>query len=182
MCQNWICCVGRSAFIVPLLQHFPHFRHWPQVLQCFCACDSGYFSCTNKHALAPVWKPWFCPYDCIYFASVTATVPVWLHYLYCYSAVTRSYQPEWPVIQNMLESRDNCTRPDNNSELFQNQVEIWPLLCGVWSLFPLSYHCLIVLTCNDWGAYSSSEYAHMALKIFFKNLHSSMLFRIIYCR
>lgn len=132
-------------------------------------------ACTSVKALVlPVWLH--------FFAIVIAAVSAWLHYLYCYSAVTRSYQPEWQVKQNMLESRDKCTRPDNNSKLFQNQVELWPLLCGMWSPFLLSYHCFIGLTCNDWGAYSSSEYAHMALKIFFENLHSSMLFRFIYCR
>lgn len=147
-----------------------------------CLWQSGYFSCANKHVLAPVWMPWFCPYDCICFASVTATVPVWLHYLYCYSAVTRSYQPEWQVIQSMLESRDKCTRPDNNSKLFQNQVEFWPLLCGKRYPWLISYHCFIDFNSNDRSAYSNSEYTHMALKIFFENLHSSMLFRFICCR
>ena len=36
--------------------------------------QSGYFSCANKNVLVPAWMHWFCPYDCIYFASVTANL------------------------------------------------------------------------------------------------------------
>jgi hypothetical protein len=144
--------------------------------------QSDYFSCANKNVFAQEWMRWFCPHIFV--------LPAWppiVRYDYTICTATlllpRSCRPEWQLIHSMLESRDECTRQDNISKLLQNQVEFWPLLCGERSPCLPSYHCFTVLTCNELGAYSSSEHTYMVLKLFFFNLRSSMLFRFIFhCR